>query len=332
MNRATIVIPCYNAEKSIEKAVQSALDQTMPVDVIVVDDCSTDGSFARLQAMSKDISRLTAIRQNRNSGPAAARNFGLQMVRTPWAAGLDADDYLLPDRMRRLVEHAELNRLDFVADDVIRIEKGQAPEEGFRVWKDEMIGAMPISFAQFVQGSISKYSGLRREIGYLKPLMRVDFLRTHDLYFREDMRLSEDYEFYARSLARGARWEVIDPCGYIAVSTPGSLSYNFPTSALQKVLLHDRELLAHPNLTPEDRKMLREHIYHVSKDYAWRMLIDGGRAHSVTQIAQALTQSPLVAGTVLVRTAKHFLGIPVLPKYSNSGRIRAGKSAKHLFT
>lgn len=327
MEKVTVIIPCYNAEGFIEAAVRSALDQTIPTRVIVVDDCSKDGSFALLQALAAQESRLTAVRQPQNGGPSAARNAALRLVETPWVANLDADDYFLPDRLARMVAHAESHELDFVADDVIRVEPGQAPAEGIRVWKDELIGAVPMGLARFVRENLAKYSGPRREIGYLKPLMRVDFLRDQNLFFREDMRLAEDYEFYARSLILGARWEVIDPCGYIAVSMPESLSKAYPTSAIEKLVLADRDFLRQKGLTGDERAALQEHLHYTATDFAWRTMIDGVREKSLALMLRALAQTPSVSGKVALRMVKHVLRLPVLPEFPETPRKPARETA-----
>jgi len=327
VEKVTVIIPCYNAEAFIETAVRSALDQTIPVQVIVVDDCSKDGSFALLQAMAAKEPRLTAVRQPQNGGPSAARNTALRLVKTPWVANLDADDYLLPDRLRRMVEHGEARDLDFIADDVIRIEPGQSPGEGIRVWKDELFGSVPMDLALFVRQNLAKYSGPRREIGYLKPLMRTQFLHQNDLFFREDMRLAEDYEFYARSLTLGARWELIDPCGYIAVSMPESLSKAYPTSAIEKMVQGDRAFLKLPGLSADERAALKEHLHNTNTDFAWRTMIDGVRAKSPALMMKALMQPPAVSGKVMLRMVKHLLRLPILPEVPEETRKPARESA-----
>lgn len=327
MTKATVIIPCYNAEDTIRQAVSSVLAQTVPVDVIVVDDCSSDRSFEILTGMAEGEPRLTVLRQAQNGGPSAARNRGLELVKTPWVAGLDADDYLLPERMERLVAQAETLGADLLADDVVRTEPGQAPGDGYRVWRDESVGVVEMDLAEFLRQNILKYCGFRREIGYLKPLMRMEFLRANDLSFREDMRLSEDYDLYARSIAAGGRWIVIDPCGYIAVNQPGSLSKSFPMAALEKVREADLALLAHPKLDADDRSALREHIHLVSTDIAWRRLIESAKARNPGGVLRAFSYGPFVSGKLVLRTAKHFLRIPLYPPDDDAGRKRAGLSA-----
>lgn len=90
---ATVVIPTFNAERTIQRAVASALNQTFRVSkVVVVDDGSTDGTPSILTSFSSD-SRVQAVRLDPSEGsPAAARNAGLEEVTTTYVAFLDADD------------------------------------------------------------------------------------------------------------------------------------------------------------------------------------------------------------------------------------------------
>jgi glycosyltransferase involved in cell wall biosynthesis len=92
----SVIIPCYNAERWIESAVRSALDQTYGnVEVIVVDDGSTDQSAA---VLSQYRDRVTCA-STRNGGPSAARNVGLDLAHGEWIQFLDADDMLHPDKL-----------------------------------------------------------------------------------------------------------------------------------------------------------------------------------------------------------------------------------------
>lgn len=95
--RASVVVIVYNGEQYIERAVESALGQTVAdVEVIVVDDGSSDGSADRVGRI-KD-SRLRLVRQS-NQGPSAARNTGIQEAKSNWIAFLDCDDWWAPDKL-----------------------------------------------------------------------------------------------------------------------------------------------------------------------------------------------------------------------------------------
>lgn len=96
----SIVIPCFNGEMFVAQAIDSALAQTYPdVEVIVVDDGSTDGSLDAIRAFGPRIS----WRARPNAGACAARNDGLELARGEFVQFLDADDVLLPDAVARRV-------------------------------------------------------------------------------------------------------------------------------------------------------------------------------------------------------------------------------------
>ena len=86
----TVVIPVYNREYTIKRAVDAVLSQSIsPKEVIVVDDCSTDGTKEILEGYGE---RITCIFLPENAGPSKARNEGIKQTRTEWVAFLDSDD------------------------------------------------------------------------------------------------------------------------------------------------------------------------------------------------------------------------------------------------
>ncbi|MCC9146469.1 MULTISPECIES: glycosyltransferase family 2 protein [unclassified Arthrobacter] len=103
----SIIIPCYNAEEVLPRAVASVLAQSFKDwELILVDDCSTDGT-ARVAGtlQSTDPSgRIEVVHLAENSGSSAARNAGLDQATGTYVAFLDADDEMLPAFLARLVE------------------------------------------------------------------------------------------------------------------------------------------------------------------------------------------------------------------------------------
>jgi glycosyltransferase involved in cell wall biosynthesis len=105
--KVTVVIAAYNAERFIRQTLDSVFAQTLrEVELIVVDDGSTDGTAAVLRAI--DDRRLSVLRQA-NSGVSAARNAGLALARAPYIFFLDADDVLVPDALQRMVAALDNN-------------------------------------------------------------------------------------------------------------------------------------------------------------------------------------------------------------------------------
>jgi glycosyltransferase involved in cell wall biosynthesis len=102
----SVVIPAYNAEKSISRTIESVLAQTRQADeIIVVDDGSTDDTAERIKKFG---SKVRYIYQE-NAGPSVARNRGIETAGGEWIAFLDADDEWLPERLSRQVELLERN-------------------------------------------------------------------------------------------------------------------------------------------------------------------------------------------------------------------------------
>jgi glycosyltransferase involved in cell wall biosynthesis len=99
--RLSVVIPAYNAATTIRSAVASTLNQTRPVlEVIVVDDGSTDGTAAAVSALRDPRVRVVS---RANGGPSAARNAGIAEARGDLVAFLDSDDLWLPGYAERAV-------------------------------------------------------------------------------------------------------------------------------------------------------------------------------------------------------------------------------------
>lgn len=99
----SIVVPTYNRASLACRAIESALAQTWPnVEVVVVDDGSTDDTQAALTAYASD-PRVVRVRHDRNQGATQAKNTGLDRLTGEFATILDSDDTLVPDAVDRLM-------------------------------------------------------------------------------------------------------------------------------------------------------------------------------------------------------------------------------------
>ena len=99
----TVVIPAHNAAAHLGAALASVAAQSVPpAAVVVVDDCSTDGTAELAQRWSA-VLPLTLVRLERNQGPGAARRRGIDATDTELIALLDSDDYWLPDHLEELL-------------------------------------------------------------------------------------------------------------------------------------------------------------------------------------------------------------------------------------
>lgn len=109
----SIIMPCYNVGEWVKTAVESALNQDIPVQLIAVDDSSTDNTLDVLSSFSADI----MILQSANKGVAHARNTAIKHINSPYTLLLDADDALAPDILKHLVSHIKPGKHEVVYGD-----------------------------------------------------------------------------------------------------------------------------------------------------------------------------------------------------------------------
>lgn len=182
--QVSVVIPAYNAEPWVADAIDSARQQIpAPLEIIVVDDGSTDGTAACAEAHGARV-----IRQA-NRGPSAARNAGAATASGDALLFLDADDSLLPGALERMLTEAAV-RPGWVAVVPNYLHEGSAsgpawPErQGSEVFDRKSVGTMLLA-------------------NRLSPnaLVRQEAWRRHP--FREDLRTAEDLDLWLRLLLKG---------------------------------------------------------------------------------------------------------------------------------
>jgi glycosyltransferase involved in cell wall biosynthesis len=97
----SVIIPCYRCSETVERALNSALNQTLPpTEILLIDDASGDDSIDLLYLLEKTHApRVKVISQAKNGGPGLARNAGWEAATQPWLAFLDADDAWHPRKL-----------------------------------------------------------------------------------------------------------------------------------------------------------------------------------------------------------------------------------------
>lgn len=116
--KVSIIIPVYNVGKHLEKCLVSVLNQTLKeIEVIAINDGSTDESLRILNQFSKVDSRLLIINQE-NQGVSAARNKGLSLAQGEYIGFVDSDDYIELTMYEKLYKYAKMNDSDIVVSNV----------------------------------------------------------------------------------------------------------------------------------------------------------------------------------------------------------------------
>ena len=182
----SIIIPVYNVDKRIEKSIQSVLDQTMrDIQVILVDDCSTDNSFAYCTKLALTDSRVEVYRHPVNRGVSAARNTGLSHVLGKYVLFVDSDDILDKDMVDVLVRLIEEEDTDLA---VCGFYINGRPQYGPQKEKVMMARVQCAKGISGVGGSLIK--------GYVfNKLFRNEKIVENNLKFDESVYVCEDALF-----------------------------------------------------------------------------------------------------------------------------------------
>jgi len=98
----SVIIPCYRCASTIGRAVDSVFAQSLiPVEVVLIDDCSGDETLVALQELARiHVGRVKIVQMKENKGAASARNAGWAKATQPYVAFLDADDTWHPEKLR----------------------------------------------------------------------------------------------------------------------------------------------------------------------------------------------------------------------------------------
>ncbi|HVI33299.1 glycosyltransferase family 2 protein [Phenylobacterium sp.] len=235
----SVVTANYNGARYLAEAVRSVLGQTLAsLELIVVDDRSTDDSLQVIEAAAEGDPRVRVFVQPQNGGPGAARNRALAEARGAWIAVFDSDDLMAPDRLERMVARAEADGADMVVDNLTVFQDGSAePGRPFlagKAWGEPRW----IGLADYID-SARMYSK-RPGLGYLKPLFRAEALRT--TRYREELRIGEDYDLVLRLLAQGRTLRLEPAALYRYRKHGSSISHVMRRDHLVQMLAADASL------------------------------------------------------------------------------------------
>lgn len=252
------IVACFNAEATLEVAVRSALSQVnVQVEVIIFDDCSTDGSFNLAQTLATADSRVRVLTHAKRGGPSRARNKAIAAATGEWIAILDADDQMAPHRLADLARVAASERCDIVFDNQQIIDDMTQHQSFPRVAFDYDDGQV-IDVATFLRLSSTRPTSL--SIGYAKPIFAMSFLKQHGLHYDERFSVGEDWKLFLTALAVGGR------CVYVANPM---YRYYRPTHSITRSGHNNyRDLLS---MTMASQKDLRRNL-HPREQWAVRAL------------------------------------------------------------
>ena len=211
----SIIIPVYNAEKTLERCIDSALAQSFrDYEIILVDDGSKDGSDKLCDRYAALDSRICVIHQV-NSGVSVARNVGIEHACGTYVLFLDSDDALEPEALHRYSEVSGAGRQDVVIGCLAVIENGIRTR---KIGVDHSLCAGSEIWEQICrEPEIFGYAGGK--------MFRTSLIRSHQITFNTKMCSQEDLDFclsvYEHCIRFSAIPEMVYQYYYVpAIRTP----------------------------------------------------------------------------------------------------------------
>jgi succinoglycan biosynthesis protein ExoO len=288
----SVIIANYNGGAHLGDAIKSVQKQTLKnIEIIVSDDASDDSSVAIVTRLMANDARIRLLNSDRNRGPAVTRNKALDIATGEWIAIVDSDDFIHPTRLATLVQVAESESADVVADDLLIFES-----DNFFSPKPLLKGRWAkaplwIDAATFIR--VNNLYGREPILGYLKPLFSSTFVAAHSVRYNESLRIGEDYNFVLALLRAGARFRLYPKLLYFYRKHISSVSYRLQIDALEALKLSDFQLL--DELTPKEYQLrfrIKARIRSIDTAIAYGEILRSIKASNWVEASRAIFANP----------------------------------------
>jgi len=269
----SVVIPAYNADCYIGSAIRSVQAQTISdLEIIVVDDASTDNTAAIVREFSATDTRVHYARMAKNSGPAASRNRGLTLARGEWIALLDADDRFHPNRLETLLSFSQSTDAEIISDNLLLCTG--ADDTGRRMISEDVLAApRSLTFTEFMEGCHQTVNKPRRvNYTFMHPMFKKSFIDVKQIHYNERCRNGEDFLFYVDCFLAKVKWYLTPEPMYIYSIREGSLTDVASHEDRRQMVAKLQTMLRDPDISSDARlsTAIRKHWRVIAAElYYW---------------------------------------------------------------
>jgi glycosyltransferase involved in cell wall biosynthesis len=212
MKKISVIVPCYNVEKEVDRCVESIVSQTIGLDaleIILVDDASTDSTYQKLCAWEQKYpDSILVIHCEENMHQGGARNIGLRYAGGEYIGYVDSDDWIDPDMYRILYDAITTHNCDLSA---VLFQRDYEHGKIYDCRSDKMIFGKKVTIHTVEERKKFLKSGLPG--GVYTKLYRADFLRQNNIFFPEHL-FYEDGFFGALVAYSLSSYIIIDTIRY----------------------------------------------------------------------------------------------------------------------
>ena len=204
MSFLSVIMPVYNAEKFIRQTVSSVLGQSFSdLELICIDDCSTDGSFSVLKDIERTEPRLHVFRTEKNSGAGSARNLGLEKASSAYITFVDADDMTEKELYDKAF--AGIYGTQECPDEVVwglREHQRKGRQEKARVITPEKDETYRLNESSEIVFELEEKTlfGYVWNSAYRRDIIEKHHIRFRDTYYYEDFWFNLDFIQHAETL------------------------------------------------------------------------------------------------------------------------------------
>ncbi len=206
MPLVSVIIPVYNVEEYLRQCLDSVREQTLSdIEIICVNDSSTDGSLSILEEYEKKDPRIQVVTQP-NGGAGAARNKGLSMASGKYLSFLDSDDFFEPDMLELAYKKAEEDKADFVVfnSDQYYTDRKRFVDVSWTLRIKELPPYTPFNHRQMTDNIFKVFVGWAWD-----KLYNREFVEKNHLLFQEQ-RTSNDMLFVFSAVAIAKRISIVN--------------------------------------------------------------------------------------------------------------------------
>ncbi|NCB49243.1 MAG: glycosyltransferase family 2 protein [Alphaproteobacteria bacterium] len=211
MDKISVIMPLYNCEGFFMKAANSVLSQTYKnLELIIINDASTDKSYEKALELAKTDSRVSLINLKENGGVGRARNFGIEKATGRYLAFLDSDDIWSKDKLENQLFFMQKHNADVsFTSYAFMDEKGKIMNKGCVHVQERL------NLEQFMKTT---------QIGM--STVMIDAQKVKEARFREERELSEDSRLWIKLLSKGYSFYGMDKISLLYRVRPNQLSQN----------------------------------------------------------------------------------------------------------
>lgn len=301
----SVIIPTYNSEQYIAKALKSVFNQSYRnLEVILIDDASADSTVKIARSFHEP--RLKIIINEQNRGVSYGRNLGIAQARGKWIALLDSDDWYASERLSKLVAVGEAQEADLIADDLFLINDGASEPWSTLCAESPQLKLSLIALidaVKFVASDRLAPIGAKRtwSLGYTKPLISSEFLRQNQIWYDENLKVGEDFSLYLECLRKQARFYLLKQPYYYYRTREISLSTRKPTEYLHESCAITQNFIEREiNASGKSPlfNALQENLLIFQKRLAFYRLLESFKKQSLQQAIAQIIAHPYLINTL----------------------------------